>query len=509
MELLSKINKRWTALDPRIRQAIETVVEKIPLTKTIKSLPFLQKVMDDEFSKILAKVDHSAAYLEDLPSFMEIPNEGLASSQILMSLTKLSQQEHAKWADGFASGAVYHGDPKHIQLLNKVYELFSQSNPLHTDLWPSLQNFEAEIVSMTAKMLGAEWTDTPICGCVSSGGTESILLAMKAYRDRARAEKGIDEPEMILPVTAHPAFDKACQYFGIKKISIPMDSNYQASVIAVRKAITKNTIVIVGSAPSFPHGIIDPIPELANLATEKNIGLHVDACLGGFILAWIRDDVTFPPFDFSLKGVTSMSVDTHKFGYAAKGTSVILYRDKNLRHYQYYVTTDWPGGLYASPTLAGSRPGALSAQCWAAMLSMGQNGYRQAALKIVESARLIKEGISKIPELKILGDPIFVIAFASESLNIFSIMNAMTERGWSLNGLHRPDCVHICVTLRHTQTGVVERFLNDLEKSVDEVKKNPQAEEGRAPIYGMASTLPARGFIGEFLKRYLDSLYKN
>jgi glutamate/tyrosine decarboxylase-like PLP-dependent enzyme len=509
MEIFDRLYKRWTSLDPRIRNALENVVTKIPITRAVRTVPFLQKMVEEEFAKVLAKIDAQMPHFDDMPSFSEIPPEGLDRTLVLTGLEKLTHNEQQRGSKGYVSGAVYHGGQEHIQFLNKVYALFSQSNPLHTELWPSIAQFEGEIVAMTAKLLGSEWTEDTICGNVSSGGTESTLLAMKAYRDWAREEKGIEYPEMIVPVSAHAAFDKASQYFGIKKITVPLDDEYQASVAAVRKAINKNTIVIVASAPSYPHGVMDPIPDLASLGMEKSVPLHVDACLGGFILPWIREDYAFPPFDFALKGVSSISVDTHKFGYANKGTSVILYRGKSLRHYQYYISTDWSGGLYASPTMAGSRPGALIAQCWAAMVSTGQETYRKNALKIVDTARILREGIEGIPHLRVLGHPLFVIAMASDTLDIFSIMNTMMEKGWYLNGLHRPDCFHICVTLLHTQSGLADRFLKDLKDSVHEVEKNPTKREGVAPIYGMASSIPARGVVGEFLKRYLDTIYKN
>lgn len=507
MDLLDTFFRKWNHIDPRLRHVVENIVTKLPITKAVKSVPFLQRKVEEEFAKVLEKMEAKEAHLDDIPTFNELPNHGLDPTLILSGLERLAQSEHSRWSRGQASGVVYHGDQEHIQFQNKVYAIFSQSNPLHTHLWPSIPQFESEIVAMTAKMLGSEWTDDSICGTVTSGGTESILLAMKTYRDWAREEKGIEEPEMIVPVSAHVAFDKASQYFGIKKVTIPLDGDYQASLSAIRKAINKNTAVIVGSAPSFPHGIIDPIPELASLALEKSVHLHVDACLGGFILPWVRDEYAFPPFDFALKGVSSISVDTHKYGYSNKGTSVILYRGKNLRHYQYFTCTDWPGGLYASPTLAGSRPGALIAQAWASMISMGQEKYRKNAIKIVDTARMIREGVDGIPHLRVIGNPLFVIAITSDDLDIFSVLAVMKEKGWSLNGLHRPDCLHICVTLLHTQEGVADRFLKDLRDSVSEVEKNPKKQSGMAPIYGMASTMPARGVVGELLKRYLDSLY--
>jgi len=203
-----------------------------------------------------------------------------------------------------------------------------------------------------------------------------------------------------------------------------------------------------------------------------------------------------------------MSADTHKYGYAAKGTSVVLYRGLALRRYQYFTTTDWPGGLYFSPTFAGSRPGALGAACWAAMLSIGQDGYLAATRKILETATKIKDGIRQIPELQILGDPLWVIAFSSDTLDIYRILDRLTEKKWSLNGLHKPSCLHICVTLRHTQPGIAERFLEDLTAAVTFIKENPDASGGMAPVYGLAATLPVRSVVGDLLERYMDTLYK-
>ncbi len=332
---------------------------------------------------------------------------------------------------------------------------------------------------------------------------------MKTYRDRARAERGITQPEMLAPVTAHAAFDKAAQYFNIKMVRIPLDGDYRADVAAARRAITRNTIVIVGSAPAFPHGVIDPIEALSSLALEHGLGFHTDACLGGFVLPWAAElGYPVPPFDFRLPGVTSMSADTHKYGYAAKGTSVVLYRGAALRRYQYFTATDWPGGLYFSPTFAGSRPGALSAACWASMVSLGREGYREAARRLLATAAQMREGIAAIPGLRLLGHSLFVHAFTSDELDIYRVMDAMTHRGWSLNGLHRPSCVHVCVTLRHTQPGVAERFIDDLRQAVEEVRAHPQAEGGMAPVYGMAATLPLRGVVGGFLERYVDALYR-
>ena len=500
MELINKLD--W--LPPRLMAVLERGLRKIP---------FVQEQIQSEYDGILGDLEDSLKpYRGDFDTFSAIPAKGRDKEKILTDMQSLYDIEASRWEKGFVSGAVYNGDQEHIDFLNKVYTINSQSNPLHSDIWPSTAKFEAEIVAMTANMLGSQGNTDPktgIFGTVTSGGTESILLAMKTYRDYARPKRGIKKPEMIVPTTVHAAFDKASQYFGIKMIRIPVDKNFKADVNATRKAITRNTIVIVGSAPAFPHGIIDPIEELSELAYARGIGFHTDACLGGFVLPWAQKlGYDVPPFDFGLRGVTSISADTHKYGYAAKGTSVVLYRGEELRHYQFYTSTEWPGGLYFSPTLSGSRPGALSAACWASMLSVGAEGYTESAKKIMETAETIKKGVESIPELYILGKPLFVIAFGSEKVDIFKVMDYMTKQGWSLNGLHKPAAVHICVTLRHTKPGIAEKFTEDLQAGVKFVLENPDEEGGMAPVYGMASSLPLRGVISDMLKKYLDVLYK-
>jgi sphinganine-1-phosphate aldolase len=513
--LVGRLNPRFVSaakkvlgrLDPRLVAAVE---------KRVASLPFVSEMLEKEYSSVMAGLEKSIKpYREDFKTFSRLPKVGRARNEIIDEMADLKSREESRWKDGFASGAVYHGDDDHTNFLSNVYSINSQSNPLHSDIWPSATKYEAEIVSMTAGMLGAEEADetsapeNQICGVVSSGGTESIMLAVKAYRDRARDLKGITKPEMIVPSTVHAAFDKASQYFNVKMIRVPVGPDLRADVAETKKAISKNTIVIVGSAPNFPHGIVDPIEELSELARERAIGFHTDACLGGFILPFAEElGYDVPPFDFRLPGVTSMSADTHKYGYAAKGTSVVLYRGLELRRYQYYTVSDWPGGLYFSPTFAGSRSGALSAMCWAAMLSIGERGYLGASEKILEAASAIKEAIRATRELYVLGDPLFCIAFSSDSLNIYQVMDFMTKRKWNLNGLLAPPAVHICVTLRHTQPGVVGRFADDLNEAIEHVKRNPDEKSGLAPVYGLAATIPIKGLVRDVLARYIDLLYK-
>jgi glutamate/tyrosine decarboxylase-like PLP-dependent enzyme len=464
------------------------------------------------YSGMMEQIEHSLKpYREGFESYPRLPEKGVSREAILQEMERLRAAEQVKWKDGFVSGAVYHGDETHIDFLNQVYAVNSQSNPLHADVWPSTTKFEAEIVSMTAHMLGAGRTSHPeeIVGTLSSGGTESILLAMKTYRDWARETKGITEAEIIAPTTAHAAFDKAAEYFRMKTIRIPVGPDFRADVAATEQAITPNTVVLVGSAPPYPHGLVDPIDRLSELARQRGIGFHTDGCLGGFILPWAEKlGYAVPPFDFRLPGVTSISADTHKYGYAAKGTSVILYRGEELRHFQYFSVTDWPGGLYSSPTFAGSRPGALSAACWAAMVSIGEQGYLDAARRILETASWIAREVEKIPGLQVIGDPLFLVAFRSEDFDIYKVVEFMGQRNWGLNALHLPPAVHICVTLRHTQSGVKERLLADLKEAVAYVQKNPSASEGIGPVYGLAAMPPMRAMVKDILNWYMDTQYK-
>jgi sphinganine-1-phosphate aldolase len=499
---------RLERLNPKLAAAAERLAAAIPAVRGR---------LDREYERLLAGMEGAVKpYRGAAAGFPRLPERGLAREEVLRTVEDLAARERPRWHDGLASGAVYSGDDDHVAFLDRVYAVTSQVNPLHADLWPSGAKFEAEIVSMTAAMLGGDavGSDDPgrqIVGTVTSGGTESILLAMKAYRDRARARlRGrVTRPEVVAPGSAHVAFDKAAQYLGIKLVRVPVGPDCRADVRAMRRAVTGSTVALVGSAPSFPHGVVDPIEDLAAAAAGRGIGFHTDACLGGFVLPWARRlGYDVPGFDFHVPGVTSMSADTHKFGYAAKGTSVVLYRGPELRRHQYFTATEWPGGLYFSPTMAGSRPGGLSAACWAAMVATGEDGYLEATRRVLETGAAIRDGVAAIPRLRVLGDPLWVVAFTSDTVDIYRVLEHMTRRGWSLNGLQRPPAVHLCVTLRHTRPGVAERFLADLRSSVAEVLADPAGDPAAAPVYGLAATLPFRGMVRDLLERYIDLLYR-
>ncbi|MFN8497517.1 MAG: aminotransferase class V-fold PLP-dependent enzyme [Anaerolineae bacterium] len=448
-------------------------------------------------------------YGDDAPRFTRLPEKGLDRDTVLAALERLKAAEAERWKAGYVSGAVYNGDEAFSDFLARAYALNMASNPLHPDVFPSATKFEAEVVAMTAALLGADATHGTVAGTVSSGGTESILLAMKTYRDWARAEQGIAEPEIVAPTTAHAAFAKAAHYFDMRLVRVPVGADGRADVGAMAAAITPNTAVLIGSAPSFPHGVVDPIGELSELAQVRGIGCHTDACLGGFILPWAeRLGYDVPLFDFRLPGVTSISADTHKYGYAPKGTSVVLYRDAELRRHQFFAITDWPGGLYFTPTFAGSRSGAVIAACWAAMAAMGEAGYTEAARRILATTAWLKAEMRQIPALEIIGDSLFLVAFRSSAFSIYQVSDQMARRGWNLNGLTQPDAVHLCVTLRHTQPGVKERFIADLKDAVAYVKAHPEASAGLGPLYGMGATVEMGDMVKELLYMLLDVLYQ-
>jgi len=498
---INKIQERLKWVPPGILSAVE---------HTLKRNPRIKAMLEKEYEEMLSGMESSLKpYRTDFTTYSKLPPVGRERGEIIQEMNAIHAHEESRWRDGFVSGAVYNNDPTFIDFLNEVYAIHSQANALHTDVWPSAAKFEAEVAAMTADMLGASQTTDPICGSISSGGTESILLAMKSYRDWARDMKGITHPNIVAPTTAHPAFDKAGNYFGIKVIRVPVDEHFRAVPAEMKRKINRNTIAMVGSAGTYPHGVVDPIPELSEIARKHKIGFHTDGCLGGFILPWAEKlGYQVTPFDFRLPGVTSISADTHKYGYAAKGTSVVLYRGLELRRYQYFAAIDWPGGFYTSPTLTGSRSGGLIAACWAALLSTGEEGYLSGAKKIVETTSRIRSKIEAMPELRLLGDSLFTAAFTSDELNIYDVMDFMSSRGWSLNPLQKPAGIHLSVTLRHTQAGVSERFIEDLKAAVAQVKAHPSEHGSSAPLYGTAATIPMRGLVTDLLKRYIDLLSK-
>ena len=296
-------------------------------------------------------------------SILPFPKQGLPREDVLSSM-RAARDHDVQWQRGRVFGLVYHINDEIDELLKDASNLFFSENGLNPTAFPSLRKFETEIVAMTASLLHG---DASTAGNVTSGGTESLLCAVKTARDWARKNRPeITRPEILMPVTAHPAFEKAAEYFDLRVVKTPVRTDFRADVEAMRAAITPNTILMIGSAPSYPHGVVDPIRALAALAQERGLLFHSDACVGGFMLPFVKKlGYEVPDFDLSVPGVTSISADLHKYGYAAKGASVILYKNSTLRRHQMFVSTDWPGGIYPSPTMAGTRPAGPIAAAWA------------------------------------------------------------------------------------------------------------------------------------------------
>ncbi|KAA8650211.1 hypothetical protein EYZ11_003934 [Aspergillus tanneri] len=447
--------------------------------------------------------------------FTTLPANGWDNEEVVAELEKLSSMEHVRWEDGRVSGAVYHGGREMIELQNKAYGAFTIANPIHPDVFPGVRKMEAEIISMALALFHAP---NDAAGATTSGGTESILAACLAARERGRIEKGIRKPEMIIPTTAHPAFRKAGHYFNIQihEVDCPAPS-YQADVRKVSRLVNSNTILLVGSAPNYPHGIIDDITTLSRIAESRKVLLHVDCCLGSFMVS-ILEKAGFDsvPFDFRLPGVTSISCDTHKYGFAPKGTSVIMYRTKQLRSYQYYIAPDWSGGVYASQGMMGSRAGALLAGCWASMVKQGEAGYIEACRRIVGCTKRIERTLREAPlgdHLQVIGMPmVSVVAFTSATVNIWHIADEMSARGWHLNALQDPPAIHIAVTLPIVQAA--DQLLADLQEVVEaEVSRIDRGETGQGTpgnsfaLYGVAGSMPNKGVVVKLIRGYLDSLY--
>ncbi len=386
--------------------------------------------------------------------------------------------------------------------------MFCVANQLHPDVFPGVRKMESEIVSMVLKLYNAP---DSACGTSTSGGTESLLLTCLAARTRGEKLKGIKSPEMIVPSTVHAAFNKAAYYFKIKAHYVPVDLiTGKVDLYTVKRLINNNTILLAGSAPNFPHGIIDDIQGLGKLAVKYDIPLHVDCCLGSFIVPFLNkagyDDV--PIFDFRVPGVTSISCDTHKYGFAPKGSSIIMYRDQKLRACQYFITTDWSGGLYGSPTLAGSRPGALMVGCWATLMSIGHDRYLKYCKEIVGAARYFKESIiNEIPELQVIGDPLSsVVSFTSTSINVYHLSDAMTKKGWHLSALQTPPALHVAFT--YLTVPVVDELISTLKSSVKSLANEGPVKSDTAALYGVAGSVSTAGVVDKLIEGFIDTMYK-
>ncbi|KAG0332816.1 hypothetical protein BG004_001088 [Podila humilis] len=475
--------------------------------KYAKMLPSIKSKLDRELGKAARDIEDKVAPQDDAhPRYTVMPTHGFTEDEMTSELDRYSELPHTRWEDGRVSGAVYHHNKVLSDLAALAYRKFSSSNPLHPEVFPGVRKMEAEVCAMVSDLFHAG----PKAGAImTSGGTESILMSCKAHRDWGKAVKGITQPEIVAPVTIHAAFNKACSYFGIKLIMVPIDPvTMQVDLKAVKKAINKNTVLVAGSAVNYPHGVMDDISGLSDLALKYNVGLHVDCCLGSFMVAFAeKSGFKMPPFDFRVPGVTAISCDPHKYGFAPKGSSIIMYRTKELRRYQYFSYPEWTGGIYASPSVAGSRPGALIAGCWATLMHLGQEGYIRECKKIIGAQIKVRKAIEALPSLYVYGDPkTSVVAFNSNKYNIYDISDQMSKRGWHLSALQNPPGVHFTSTIPSADAS--DEFIADLQEVMADFEAGKITESGStAGMYGMAATVPS-SVVSEVACAFVDALYK-
>jgi sphinganine-1-phosphate aldolase len=397
---------------------------------------------------------------------MTLPAHGMSADEVLAALTAKRSRD-ARWQDGRTFGMVYDGGAEVHAVAEAVAQLFLHENALNVAAFPSLAEIQSEVVGACAELFHAP---DGAAGFMTSGGTESILSAVKAARERGRAERNITAPEMVVAESAHAAFHKAAHYFGVTLHKVAVRDDYRADVDAMAARVNRNTVLVVGSAPQYPQGVIDPIPEIAEVAASVGASMHVDACMGGFVLPFMEmNGDPVPPWDFRVPDVTTISADVHKLGYAPKGASVLLHRTKELRRYQTFVFDDWLGGFYASPGIQGSRPGLPMATAWATMHFLGIDGYRQLTRTTIDAARRIVAGSRSIDGLGVLGEPeaqLFALT-STAGLDVFALGDALQRRGWYLDRQKPPDSLHATVSAGNAP--VVDDFLADLRACVAEV----------------------------------------
>ena len=395
---------------------------------------------------------------------MELPKTGVPRRQVMDQMRERKQRD-ADWRGGRTWSLVYPAGEEVDAMLKQANDLYLYENALNPFRFPSLREMEIDVVEMTAGLLHA---GDDAGGAMTSGGTESILLAVLSARERAKAERGVDRPNMVVPFSAHPAFAKAAKVLGLELRQVPLNADHRASVSEAEARIDDQTALVVGSAPNYPFGTVDPIPELSALAAARSISFHTDACLGGFLLPFYeRLAEPVPPFDFRVPGVTTLSADVHKYGYCTKGASVILHRDaEHLKKYQLFFFDQWPGGSYASFAMAGARPAAPIAAAWAILNHLGEDGYVAQATRIRDTTQQLRAGIEAIPGLRVWGEPVMsVFSFGSDTHDIMAVGDVMDEKGWHLDRQHGPDALHLMISPEHDR--VADEFLADLREAVE------------------------------------------
>jgi len=404
---------------------------------------------------------------------MPLPKKGRPKEEIFAELERFRARD-LDWRAGRVWAYVYNPGDEVREVVNRAYTMFLTENALDPTVFPSLLRLETEVVRMVADLLRG---DENVVGHITSGGTESNMLAVKTARDWARAHRPeVTQPEMVLPITAHGSFHKAAHYLGVRPVVVETDPRtFRVDPEAMRAAITPNTILLVASAPNWSQGVIDPIAEIGELAREKGVLFHVDACVGGFYLSFLRKmGYPVPDFDFAVPGVTSISADLHKYGYAAKGASTVLYRNKEIRRYQLFACAETTGYTLINTTILSSKSGGPMAGAWAVLNYLGEEGFLHIVRTVHEATQRLIRGINEIPELRVLGEPAMcLLSFTSDQINLFQLADAMARRGWYIQAQPStpvtPRSLHISVNYGNAHQ--VDALLADLREAVEEVKR--------------------------------------
>lgn len=419
------------------------------------------------------------------------PNKSTSVHELLDTI-KNKRTKDIDWRKGRAFCLIYHPGDEREEGIKQIFDQYYADNALNPTATPSIVELETETVSMCADLFHG---DEQVCGNVTTGGTESILLAVKTARDWAKQHRPhITQPHVVIPESAHPAFMKAFHYFNIDFTVTKTGKDFSADIAATEAAIASNTILLVGSAPAYPYGVMDPIVDITALAKRKNLLCHVDACIGGFILPFIKEaGYEIPPFDFEVDGVTSLSADVHKYGYAPKGASVVLYKNHELRRFQFSLYTKWAGGIYGSPTMTGTRAGSNIAAAWGALRSIGREGYLEMAKATMDTTERIKKAVRSIDELEIMGETnMCIVAFKSSKIDVFMLADVLNKKGWHFERQQLPPTLHF--TINYIHKDVVEEFIADLKASVAEVREKRLQQMGNklqtSLVKGLSSLLP-------------------
>ncbi|CAI5448854.1 unnamed protein product [Caenorhabditis angaria] len=506
----------WFRRQTRSTDPIQTQIRK-SIFALLRSLPWVRKRIESDLARAQIEIEEEIHQFDQMREFYKfLPERCMDSEDILADARRYAMMGERRY--------MQHYDPQtkqdDMQLTAKLFDLFSHTDPHRSDAFPGVRKMEAEILKMTCAMFhgGKE-----SCGVVAGGGTEALLLACLAYRNRSRA-RGEYRGEIIAPSTAHPALDKAAAFFDMTIIRVPVnEEDDKANVAAMKRAICTKTCMIIASAPNHITGTVDPIEKLAKLAQKYHIPLHVDCTLGGFVLPFMEYcDYSVPAFDFRLPGVTSISADLHRYGQCPGRLSVLMYREPVYLRHQFFTNSEWPGGYYATPTLSGGRDGGSVATAWATMLRKGRDGYMNACQRIIEGTRQLAYRLENLENIELKGSAdVCIVAFGTTSssdsehnknnnnIDIYNIVDRMVAKGWHVDPLLSPIAARVPITLSMCEDGIIDAFIDDLRETIDLLRKSGDlAKNGKtASMYHMLQKVSDKNLIDELSLLRLSAHY--